>query len=97
MKYGFIRKHAQRWPVVHQRRLLGVQRSAYYDWRDQPCKVIPPEELALRRAHDGSGIRLPVSSIRPMVGLSVPLGAAMYMQSINYVPENQGRPDLLLT
>jgi putative transposase len=49
VKYGFIRDHAGRWPVVHQCRLLGVQRSAYYDWRDKPCKVIPPEELALRR------------------------------------------------
>ncbi len=49
MKYGFIRDHAQRWPVVHQCRLLKVQRSAYYDWRNQPGKVIAPEELALRR------------------------------------------------
>jgi len=49
VKYGFIRNHVQRWPVVHQCRLLGVQRSAYYDWRDRPCKVFPPEELALRR------------------------------------------------
>ena len=49
MKYGFIRDHARHWPVVHQCRLLGVHRSTYYDWRDQPCKVIPPEELALRR------------------------------------------------
>ena len=49
MKYGFIREHAERWPVVHLCRLLGVQRSAYYDWQDRPCKVIPPEELALRR------------------------------------------------
>ena len=49
MKYGFIRDHAGRWPVVHQCRLLGVQRSAYYDWRDQPCKVFSPEELVLRR------------------------------------------------
>jgi transposase InsO family protein len=29
--------------------LLGVKRSTYYDWRDRPCKVIPLEELALRR------------------------------------------------
>jgi len=49
VKYGFIREHARHWPVVHQCRLLGVQRSAYYGWRDKPCKVIPPEELALRR------------------------------------------------
>lgn len=49
MKYAFVRDYAQRWPVVHLCRLLGVQRSAYYDWRDKPYKVIPPEELALRR------------------------------------------------
>lgn len=49
MKYGFIRDHAERWPVVHLCDMLGVQRSAYYDWRDRPCKVIGPEELALRR------------------------------------------------
>jgi len=49
VKYGFIREHAKRCPVVHQCRLLGVQRSAYYDWRDRPCKVIPAEELVLRR------------------------------------------------
>jgi len=49
VKYGFIRDHAGRWPVVHQCRLLGVQRSTYYDWCDRPCRVIPLEELALRR------------------------------------------------
>ena len=32
MKYGFIRDHAGRWPVIHLCRLLGVPRSAYYDW-----------------------------------------------------------------
>ena len=30
-------------------RMLGVQRSAYYDWIARPDKVIAPEELALRR------------------------------------------------
>lgn len=49
MKYGFIREHENHWPVVHQCRLLGVQRSAYYDWRNRPGKVIPPEEMALRQ------------------------------------------------
>jgi len=49
VKYGFIREHAGRWPVVHLCRLLGVQRSTYYDWRDRPGKVIAAEELALRR------------------------------------------------
>jgi transposase InsO family protein len=49
LKYGFIQDHAEHWPVIHQCHLLGVQRSATHDWRDQPCKIIPPEELALRR------------------------------------------------
>lgn len=49
MKYGFIRDHAHRYPVNMLCRLLSVQRSAYYDWQAQPCKVIPQEELALRR------------------------------------------------
>ena len=49
MKYGFIRAHAGHWPVVHLCRLLGVPRSGYYDWRDEPGRVIPPQELALRR------------------------------------------------
>ncbi len=48
MKYGFIRDHAGRYPVNMLCRLLKVQRSAYYDWQAQPCKVIPQEELALR-------------------------------------------------
>jgi len=50
VKYRFIQEHAERWPVVHQCRLLGVQRNAYYDWEDRgPAKVNPPEELALQR------------------------------------------------
>ena len=49
MKYDFIRTHANDFPVKLLCRQLGVQRSAYYDWRVQPGKVIAPEELALRR------------------------------------------------
>ena len=49
MKYGFIRDQANDYPVNLLCRLLSVQRSAYYDWRDRPGKVIPAEELALRR------------------------------------------------
>lgn len=49
MKYGFIRDHAGRYRVNMLCRVLKVQRSAYYDWQAQPCKVIPQEELALRR------------------------------------------------
>ncbi len=49
MKYSFIREHAGHWPVNMLCRMLDVKRSAYYDWRDRPAKVIPPEELTLRR------------------------------------------------
>ena len=49
MKYGFIRDHADHFPANMLCRMLKVQRSAYYDWRDQPIKVIPAQELALRR------------------------------------------------
>jgi putative transposase len=49
MKYGFIRAQAAHYPVNLLCRQLGVQRSAYYDWCARPCKVIAPEELALRR------------------------------------------------
>ena len=49
MKYAFIQDHAKRWPAVHMCRLLGVKRNSYYDWRKRPAKVIPAEELILRR------------------------------------------------
>ncbi|VAX06264.1 hypothetical protein MNBD_GAMMA25-1779 [hydrothermal vent metagenome] len=49
MKYGFIRNHAVTWPVTMMCQILGVKRSSYYDWKNRPCKVIVPEELALRR------------------------------------------------
>ena len=49
MKYGFIGDHANDYPVKLLCRMLNVQRSAYYDWRAEPCKIIAPEELALRR------------------------------------------------
>jgi len=49
VKYAFIRQQANSYPVKLVCRQLGVQRSAYYDWRAQPGKVVPPQELALRR------------------------------------------------
>ena len=72
MKYAFIREQARRWPVIHQCRLLGVQRSAYYDWRGQSCRVIPPEELSLRRrmkelfkaSRDSLGSRMMMKNLR---------------------------------
>lgn len=49
MKSAFIWDHAQRWPVLHLCHLLGVQRSAYDDWRDWPDQVLLAKELALRQ------------------------------------------------
>lgn len=49
MKYGFIRDHADAYPVKLLCRMLDVERSRYYDWRARPAKVIGPEELCLRR------------------------------------------------
>jgi transposase InsO family protein len=49
VKYAFIRQHSNDFPVKDLCRMLSVQRSAYYDWRAQPGKVVPPQELVLRR------------------------------------------------
>ena len=49
MKYGFIRAQAGQYPVNMLCRGLKVQRSAYYEWRARPGKVIAPAELTLRR------------------------------------------------
>ena len=49
MKYGFVRDHANRYPVTLLCHLLGIQRSAYCDWQGRPGRVIPAQELALRR------------------------------------------------
>lgn len=48
MKYRFIERHRARYPVNMMCRILGVPRSAYYDWRERRV-VVPPEELLLRR------------------------------------------------
>lgn len=49
MKYAFIREQAADYPVKWLCQKLGVTRSAYYDWRNRPGRVIPAEELALRQ------------------------------------------------
>ena len=49
MKYGFIRDHAGNYPVKLLCDMLNVQRSVFYDWQNQPTRVIVPEELAMRR------------------------------------------------
>ena len=51
MKYDFIGTHANDFPVKLLCRQLGVQRSAYYDWRAQPGKLIAPE---LAATHEGA-------------------------------------------
>jgi transposase InsO family protein len=53
VKYAFIRDHADHWPVLHLCRLLEVQRSVYYAWRDRPSQILSDEELALRRRMKG--------------------------------------------
>jgi len=72
VKYGFIRAQAGRYPVNLLCRLLGLPRSAYYSWRDQPGRVIPPQELALRRrmkalfraSRDSLGSRMMMKNLR---------------------------------
>jgi putative transposase len=72
VKYGFIRDHASDYPVTLLCHMLSVQRSAYYSWKAQPCKVIPPEELVLRRrmkalfiaSRDSLGSRMMMNNLR---------------------------------
>ena len=72
MEYGFICDHANDYPVKLLCRMLSVQRSAYYEWRAGPCKVIGPEELALRRrmkelfaaSRDSLGSRTMMNNLR---------------------------------
>jgi len=72
VKLGFIQDHAQRWPAIHLCRLLEVQRSAYSDWRDQPNKVIPVQELAMwwrmkelfSNSRDSLGSRTMIQNLR---------------------------------
>jgi putative transposase len=49
VKYRFIQNNSCEYPVKLLCRVLDVQRSGYYDWQSRPGKVIPPEELVLRR------------------------------------------------
>jgi len=49
VKYAFIQRESKRYPVTVLCRVMGVGRSPYYDWTARGGKVIPPEELALRR------------------------------------------------
>jgi putative transposase len=72
VKYGFIRDHTSEYPVTLLCHMLSVQRSAYYNWKAQPCKVIPPEELVLRRrmkalfvaSRDSLGSRMMMNNLR---------------------------------
>jgi transposase InsO family protein len=49
VKCAFIQQQSQRFPVAQLCRVIGVPRSTYYDWQQRGSKVIPAEEMALRR------------------------------------------------
>jgi transposase InsO family protein len=49
VKYAFIQAQPRNYPVTLLCRMLGVTRSSYYDWITCGAKIIPAEELALRR------------------------------------------------
>lgn len=48
MKCAYIDTHKTRYPVKVLCGVLGVSRSAWYSWRAQAPRVLPPDELALR-------------------------------------------------
>ena len=49
MKYAFIQAQPRNYPVTLLCGVLGVTRSSYYAWMRCGAKIIPAEELALRR------------------------------------------------
>lgn len=49
MKYAFVLANSTDYPITVLCRTLELNRSAYYDWRKRGVKVVPPEELVLRR------------------------------------------------
>ena len=49
MKYAFIQKQSNHYPVTLLCKVTGATRSSYYDWHNRGPKIIPPEEMALRR------------------------------------------------
>jgi transposase InsO family protein len=49
VKYAFIKAQSTHYPVTVLCRVMGVYRSPYYDWKARGAKVIPAEELLLRR------------------------------------------------
>jgi len=49
VKYGFIQKWSTDYPVTLLCRILLIKPGSYYAWRKRDAKVIPAEELTLRR------------------------------------------------
>ena len=50
MKYGFILKEQDKFPVTVLCRLMKVRRSSYYDWKKhRSCRVYNKNELDIRR------------------------------------------------
>ncbi len=49
MKYAFVQRNAQDFPVKKLCQILKLSRSAYYAWNAKGTSVVPAEELVLRR------------------------------------------------
>ena len=49
MKFAFIKRESANFPIRKLCSVMQVSKSAYYDWRNRPAKVISPEDLQLRR------------------------------------------------
>ncbi|QEW07620.1 IS3 family transposase [Nitrincola iocasae] len=49
VKFDFIAAESTHYPVAVLCQVMGVSRSAYYDWQKRPGKLIPAEGLTLRR------------------------------------------------
>lgn len=72
MKYAFVQRQSKFYPVTMLCRVIGVRRSPYYDWKARGAKIIPPEELMLRRrmkalftaSRDSLGSRMLMKNLR---------------------------------
>jgi transposase InsO family protein len=49
VKYAFIQQQSGKYPITLLCRMTNMNRSTYYDRKKRGPKVIPPEEMALRR------------------------------------------------
>jgi len=49
VKCAFVKRQSFGYPTTMLCRVIGVAQSTYYDWKNRGPRVIPPEELVLRR------------------------------------------------